>query len=267
MILSQFIRTHRLLRGAAATVSASVAAVLLTGTLSATPIPTNLGNGLDKVVASNLAITTARANGTLAEDSLVKAGGKKYIDQASADYGALAITDSQDRVLVRVTLNGKVTYKATHKAMKKAVASLSITAEDKTYRGVGVMNAYVDVADVPALAQVTGVSAVIMELKPFVKRVHLDKALATGGTNVVTGQVLNKLGTAFDQGVTQHRVDTINQFYNPSAPVDYEGQGMQVACISDSFDSDTTGSSATDISTFDLPGSATDSGGQHHPGV
>ena len=70
------------------------------------------------------------------------------------------------------------------------------------------------------------------------------------------GDVLNKLGTAFDQGVTQHRVDQINKFYNPNATLDYEGQGMTIACISDSFDDLTTAgrTAAAGVANFDLPG-------------
>ena len=256
MIPSRFIRTHRLLRNTAFAVSASAAAALLTGTLHATPIPANLGNGLGKLVESNIAVTSAKTSGASLA-STVTVNGKTYIDRAAANYAALAIApDEKGRLLVRVTLNGKASFKETRKAMKATASTLSITAVDKKYRGVGIMNAYVDVSEVPALAQVPGVQAVILELQPRHAKVSLDKALSVGGPKATVGEVMTKLGTDFDQGVTQHRVDQIDQYYNPSAPVDYEGQGMQVACISNSFNAHTAKPASTDVANFDLPGAS-----------
>ena len=253
----RFNQNRRALRRATAALSAFASAALLTGTLRATPIPANLGNGLDKLVSSNLAVAEAAQKGTTLSTAVRTANGKVYADQATANLAALGITDSRDRVLVRVTLNGKTSFKDTSNAMKAAASSLTITAKDKTYRGVGIMNAYVDTADIAALAQVPGVSAVIMELKPQHAKVNIDKALAVAGPRATVGEVLNKLGTDFDQGVTQHRVDQINQFYNPSATLDYEGTGMTIACISNSFNAHTAKPASTDVTNFDLPGSAT----------
>ncbi len=257
MIPTRFIRTHRVLRNTAFAVSASVAALLLTGSLQAKPIPSNLGNGLDKLVASNLAVSTAQASGTVLAGA-VMVNGQQYTDEATAKVANYAISDSTGRVLVRITLDGSSPFKNTKKAAKASASTLTVTAVDKTYRGVGVMNAYVGLADVPALAKAPGVAAVILEWKPYYKKISQDVALSAGGPNATVGEVLNKLGTAFDQGVTQHRVDQIDKFYNPSATLDYEGNGMQVACISNSFDADTTGSSATDVTNMDLPGNAAD---------
>ena len=58
------------------------------------------------------------------------------------------------------------------------------------------------------------------------------------------------LGTVFDQGVYQHRVDQINKFYNPNAKQDLEGDGISIGFISDSY-----GDSTADVNNFDLPGS------------
>ena len=49
------------------------------------------------------------------------------------------------------------------------------------------------------------------------------------------GTTVPLLGTAFDQGVYQHRVDQINKFYNPDANIDFEGSGMSIGFISDSI--------------------------------
>lgn len=237
------------------TLTAFASLTLLAGTAFAKPIPDNLGNGLDKLVASKLALNEAKASGA-SLNHVRGSDGKKYVNVQTAMFGANSITDDQDRVLVRVTLNGAASFKDTKKGMKAAIGSLTITAIDKAYRGVGVMNAFVDLADVPALAQLPGVSAVILEQKPIVRKANLDKALSAEGPRVTAGQTLTKLGTAFDQGVTQHRVDTINQYYNPSAPVDFEGQGMQVACISNSFAAHTARPASTDVTNFDLPGAS-----------
>ena len=257
MIVSSYIRTQRLLRCVGGSVSALAAAALLTGTLHATPVPANLGNGLGKILESNLAVAEAAKSGRPLPRAVSASNGRTYVDAQTAHYATNALTDATGRLLVRVTLNGKTDFKTTRKAMKAAAGSLTITAKDKTYRGVGIMNAYVDEADVAALAQTPGVAAVILELKPQVRKINIDKALAVAGPKAALGEVMTKLGTDFDQGVTQHRVDQINQYYNPSAPVDYEGTGMQIACISNSFNAHTAKPASTDVTNFDLPGSAT----------
>jgi hypothetical protein len=66
---------------------------------------------------------------------------------------------------------------------------------------------------------------------------------------------LGMLGTKFLQGVTQHRVDKINQFYNPAAPVNYDGEGITVGVLSDSFASNAA-AAATNVANFDQPGAA-----------
>ena len=194
---------------------------------------------------------------------MVEVGGHNYVDEITAAIASTAIIDPQDRVLVRITLNGRASFKDTRASMEATASSLTITAVDKTYRGVGVMNAYVNVDDVPALAQVRGVAAVILELKPRHHKIKTEATPAAPGATV--GEQIAKIGTSFDQGVTQHRVDQINQYYNPSATLDYEGTGMQVACMSDSYNNETAHPAATDVTNFDLPGSPTDPVGNTTP--
>ena len=230
--------------------AAAALGLALLGTVSsyAKPVPSNLGNGLDKLVASNLAVSAAsatsaklgKAAGTaLNSANFVTVNGKVYTDATTAAVATSAIQDDQGRVLVRVTLNGFATFKDTRKAMKAAAASLTITAKDKTYRGGGVMNAYVDVNDVPALAAANGVAAVILEWKPQHYRINVKEALASTTPAATVGEVIAKIGTTFDQGVTQHGIDQINKFYNAGATLDLEGQGMQIGCISNSFAANT----------------------------
>ncbi len=267
----RFSQSGRLLRRATAALSAFATAAVLTGNMQATPVPANLGNGLGKLVESDLAITSARASGHPFTNAL-QVNGKPYADAQAAAFAANSLSDDQGRLLVRITLSGKTSFKETKKAIKAAASTLSITAIDKSYRGVGILNAYVDVSEAAALSKVPGVSAVLLELKPYHKRVNTEGLAAISSPNATVGETLTKLGTAFDQGVTQHRVDQINKFYNPSATLDYQGQGMQIGFLSDSYD--TRALLATpaprapaDVTNFDLPGSATNPAGNTQPVV
>ena len=227
--------------------------------LHAGSVPANLGNGLGKLVESNLAVKDARTRG-VALDHAVNVREHTYVDIQAANYAALAITDDEDRVLVRVNPTGETDFKTLRKTLKKSIGSLGVTASDKTYqKGVGVFNAFVSIDDVPALATAPGVRSVILEVKPRTRGRLADTLLSATGPNATVGEVLNKIGTAFDQGVTQHRVDQINQTYNPSATLDYEGTGMTIGCMSDSFNNLTTAgrTAASGVANYDLPGSST----------
>ncbi len=222
---------------------------------AATSFPQNLGNGLDKLVQTKVpafynSVATSQGNA----------------------LANLAIVDDQGRVLVRINSTGKSSTGARMKAsdlgnvLAANIGSLKVTAVDNNYRGVGVMNAWVALSDVVVLAGSSGVRSVILELKPrhgppmiSADDGSADSATSDGQTSAVSGTVLTKLGTAFDQGVTQHRIDQINQFYNPNAAFDYEGQGMSIGFLSDSYANITTASKSApnDVSKNDLPGSAT----------
>lgn len=234
----------------------SVFALLSGQVTQAKPIPSNLGNGLDKLVVSDMAVTKAKASGVRLKNS-VTVNNKVYTDEVAAAVAQNSLSDSQGRLLVRVTLNGSATLAETEQTMAAVAPSLTITAVDNTYRGVGVMNAYVDVADVPALANARGVSAVILEWKPRHAKAITTGPVAAPQPGATIGEVLNKVGTAFDQGVTQHRVDQINKLYNPSASSDFEGQGMQIGCISNSYASHSNAGAngpQVDVANGDLPG-------------
>ncbi len=256
MIPSRFIRTHRWLRQTSAVVSASATAVLLTGTLQAKPIPDKLGNGLDKLVASSLAVSQAASSGAKLAGAVTAANGQTYTDATTAAIATHSISDGQGRVLVRVNLNNDATFKEIKKAMKASASTLTITAVDKQYKGAGVLNAFIDASEVPALANVKGVTSVILEWKPQTHKVLSDKLISETGPNATVGETLTKVGTTFDQGVTQHRVDQISSFFNPSAPLNLAGQGMQIACISNSFAANTSSPASVDVTNNDLPGSA-----------
>ena len=224
--------------------------------LMAGTLPPNLGNGLGKLVESHLAVKEAQARGIRLEHA-VNVKGRIYSDAQAANYAALTVTDDLGRVLVRVNPSGEVNLKTLRKALKGTIGSLGVTASDKTYqKGVGVFNAFVSIDDVPALATAPGVRSVILEIKPRTRGRLADALLSVSGPNATVGETLNKLGTAFDQGVTQHRVDQINKFYNPSATLDYEGTGMTIGCMSDSYNNLTTAgrTAAAGVANDDLPG-------------
>lgn len=259
MILSHscFSQLRRRLRLAAAAAPAVVGlSLLLNPTAHAKPIPDNLGNGLDKVVESQLALKAAKKTGA-ALSTFVGTDGRRYTSEQAAKYGENSLVDADGRILVRINPDGSLRVNKLRKALKSGFDSLSVTATDKEYRGVGVMNAYVDVADVPALAQAPGVKSVILETRP---QIHRAKA---GEPTAVPGAVYPKLGRAFDQGVTQHRVDQINRFYNSAAALDYQGAGISIGFLSDSYDN--LAGAATGVTNYDLPGSSSHPVGNAQP--
>ena len=229
--------------------------------LQAKPVPDNLGNGLDRLVASNIAIKEAAAHGTKLT-TFTSANGKAYTTEENASLAALALSDNQDRFLVRINPSGKQDIDVMVRAMMAKVPSLTVTAVDPAYRGVGVMNAYVSIDDVPALATMSVVRSVILELRPRHNKSSLEESPTRGvppllqPNSAPLGTLTNQLGTYTDQGIFQHRITQLNQYYNSAAPVDYEGNNLSIACISNSFAANTANPASVDVTNFDLPGSA-----------
>lgn len=238
--------------------SLTVAACLvLPLALRAAPIPKNLGNGLAKLVESNLAVKGVSAKG-YDNAGFVNVDGRVYSDAQAANYAGLAIADeTQERILVRVNPDGRVPLDSLLADLKSNLGSFEATAVDPSYHRTGVLNAFISIDDVPALATTEGVRSVILEIRPRVSAVSSGRQLENKkGTDGSATNVFNKLGTAFDQGVTQHHVTDINRFYNPNAALDYEGNGMTIACISDSYNRFTTAgrTAPVGVANFDLPG-------------
>ncbi|MDQ6655258.1 MAG: S8 family serine peptidase [Verrucomicrobiota bacterium] len=246
----------------------------LTAVLSAKPVPENLGYGLDKLVESNLTVQAAAKEGP---DALAKATQfDGYATEQAADYAANAITDpATGRVTVDIVLGGSVSFKQVRAELQRTIPSLTIKAVDVNYRSTGIIEGYISVDDVPAAAKIAGVRSVFLALKPTLdsttpedmtvyspsRTVPSLKALTqtklAPSPEVVPNQVLNKLGTTFDQGVTQHRVDKINRFYNPTAQFNYDGAGISIGAMSDSYNTRAAAPHAdTGIANFDLPGAA-----------
>jgi hypothetical protein len=231
----------------------ALAIIVGTTNVHAREIPLNLGYGLDVLVQDQLAVKrgeSAQFNG--------------FTTQAAAEITARAIRDvANNRVLVDITLSGKVDRATLQATLTQKFDTLSVTATDSAYRGVGIIEGYVSLDQVIGLSQAAGVRGVFLALRPETGRVINDEfsADAQAGvpsapqSKVVPGGILNKLGSTFDQGVVQHGVDKINRLYNPAAPLNIDGTGISIGALSDSFDTRGTPPTApTSVANGDLPG-------------
>ena len=233
--------------------SACAGLSLLSGALHAGPLPKNLGSGLDALVEANQTLAAAKKNGTAAALPMYNG----FATEKAGNVSSLAITDSTSRVLVRLFPDGTVPLATLQTLAAAAAPSLKIQATDPEYHGVGVFEAWVALDDVPKLAGLQGVKSVKLTPKPVHAQARRPLAASTTTfAGAVAGETLKEIGTTFDFGITQHRVDQINKTYNPSATVDYEGTGITIGDLSDSYNTN-TGAVATasqDVGTGDLPG-------------
>ncbi len=179
---------------------------------SASPVPGNLGSGLDVIVRAHLAQKEAGKAKDRNADAQLLAEAQSYRDNA--------ITNDKNQVKVYVHLKPR-TEKGEFNPASILPASAAVTATDMSYRS-GVIEAWINVDDVVALANNKQVSSVILAIKPV-----LD------------------VGVATSQGVVQHRVDQQAQ----------DGTGVTVGTMSDSFAQSTNPVTASvDVTTGDLPG-------------
>jgi len=223
---------------------AAAMALFASSLYAAAPIPQNLGQGLDKLVESRMLVKRDPASATH----------NGYATEAAQNFASLAIADeSGNRVLVDIVPRLQGGIDTLEQTLASNFASFEVKAHDRTYRGTGMIEAYLSVDDAAAVAQTKGVRAVFLALKPYTRKLNQPVQMPS----VVPGDHLSKIGTAFDQGVIQHRVDRINQLYNPNAPVNFDGSGISVGILSDSYDTRSQSPHAsTAVSNFDLPGAA-----------
>ena len=218
-------------------IASSLSLGLAATSLQARPVPQNLAGGLGALVESDIAVkakpNSAQFNG--------------YATQQAADYASKAIQDTDTgRFLVDIyPTNNRVNAEKLVPMLQERFPSFTLTALDTKYHGVGVVEGFIALEDVPALGNMHEVRSVNLGLKP-----DLNRPVPPGG-GIQVGATVEILGTVFDQGVYQHRVDQINKFYNPDATIDLEGSGISIGFISDSI-----GDHTTDVNNFDLPGAS-----------
>src|SRR5690348_11210838 len=245
-------------------ITLSCTAILLTFSVSlfAKPVPDNLGNGLDRIVTNKLIqegkITSApSATQTTAPTRKVgKSSGTKQatvtttstadfasykdlIAKQAASYQTRAITETATgKYLVEIMPNGRVPVATLQSTLQTKYPLVSVTGTNTSYAGHGVIEGYVALDDVAGIANTQGVGSVILQLRP----VHSS-------------------GSVTAQGVNQHRVNHINSFYNSGITTAWDGTGMQIGVMSDSYNSQPSeeGGFTTadqDVASDDLPGTA-----------
>ena len=229
----------------------------------AKPVPNNLANGLDKLVTNNLIqqgeITSAPTIQTPVAKTPVKVtkrsasrnsnltavatstqsfdAYKASVAKQAASYASKAITqNATGKYLVDIMPNGRVPVATLQSTLQSKFPLLSVTATNTNYVGHGVIEGYVSLDDVPVMAQTEGVGSIILQLKP-----------------------IHNVGLVTEFGVNQHRVNRINTLYNPAAAHNWDGTGMTVGVLSDSYDSQPSEeggftTAAQDVASGDLPG-------------
>ncbi len=146
-------------------------------TLTAGPVPKNLGNGLRELLEQKQAAAQPGAAAATAPTTT----------KSGADHARLMQFDQSGRVLVDILLDSATPYDQTRAAIA-AYDNAQLIAEDRDYRS-GVIEAYLPVDAVAIVARTAGVSAVHASLKPQFS-----------------------VGAVTSQGVVQHRVDKIPQY-------------------------------------------------------
>ena len=125
-------------------------------------MPQNLAGGLGAIVESNIAIKAGQA----------KASFNGYATQQAADYANLAIQDAETgRFLVDIhPTNNRVNAEKLAAMLQQRFPSFTLTALDTKYRGVGVVEGFISLDDVPALGNMHEVRSVSLGLKPEMNR-------------------------------------------------------------------------------------------------
>lgn len=140
---------HIQMKRSAVVIALSFASVAMPSILSAaTQQPKNMGNGLEQVVAQDLAAKSGQPLNAPGVGAAV----------APVDR---AMHDAEGRILVTVYLRNPTGRDAVAK-----LDGIRITGEEMTYQG-GVLNVYVPAERVVALANTKGVSSVFLALRPI----------------------------------------------------------------------------------------------------
>jgi hypothetical protein len=219
----------------------------------AKPVPDNLGNGLNKIVEDSLLqqgkisppaqVSTVSAK-TAASKKTAPTNAANYVAtykasvaKEAAAISKMAISDLATRkYLVDIMPNGRVPLTALQSALQTKFPAIDVRHIDTKYAGHGVLEAYITADDAPNIAKFNGVGSVILQLRP-----------------------IHSVGAVTSQGVNQHRVNRINTTYNANALSNWDGTGMSIGVMSDSYDSEPSveggfTTAQADVASQDLPG-------------
>lgn len=191
----------------------SAAGVLLIAfSASAGNVPGNLGSGLDVLLREHVARQQLNQR-----DGKRGGGIEAALAEQAQGYRDISFANKTGQVKVYIHLAPR-NAKGKFRPESVLPSSASICAVDMGYRS-GVIEAWVGLDDVAALANDKRVKSLALAIKP-----------------------IQDVGLATSQGVINHRIDQISQ----------DGTGITVGAMSDSYDN--AGGAATDVSTGDLPG-------------
>ena len=143
-------------------IASSLSLGLAAASLQARPVPQNLSGGLGALVESDIAVkaqpNSAQFNG--------------YATQQAADYASKAIQDTDTgRFLVDIyPTNNRVNAEKLVPMLQERFPSFTLTALDTKYHGVGVVEGFIALDDVPALGNMHEVRSVNLGLKPNLSR-------------------------------------------------------------------------------------------------
>jgi hypothetical protein len=224
----------------------------------ARPVPQNLANGLDKIVENHLLqqgkilppaqVTASRLKSASQQSAAAKksaaASATQYIAtykasvaKEAATFSNMAIVEAKTgKYLVDIMPNGLVPLATLQAGLQSKFPAVDIRHVDTKYAGHGVLEGYIALDDAPNIAKFGGVGTVILQLRP-----------------------IHSVGAVTSQGVNQHRVNRINQLYNASSVANYDGTGISIGVMSDSFNSQPSAeggftTAQADVASGDLPG-------------
>ena len=215
---------------------ASSLSLSLAASLQARPVPQNLAGGLGALVESDIAVkaqpNSAQFNG--------------YATQQAADYASIAIQDTDTgRFLVDIyPTNNRVNAEKLVPMLQERFPSFTLTALDNKYHGVGVVEGFIALDDVPALGNMREVRSVNLGLKPELNRPRSSGRRYSARGPPFRSSVPSSIRASISIGSTRSTSSIIRR-----AQLDFEGTGISIGFISDSI-----GNTATDVNNFDLPG-------------
>ena len=152
-------------------------------------------------------------------------------------YNKMAITDATSgKYLVEIMPNGLVPLDELRATLQANFPATDIRQVDAKYAGHGVLEGYITTEDAPNIAKMRGVGSVILQLKP-----------------------IHSVGAVTSQGINQHRVNRVSTLYNAAAPQNFDGTGMSIGVMSDSYNSQPSAeggftTAEADVASQDLPG-------------